>query len=155
MFTIADAVAQEYQRLFIYLRETVRRIPDREWTRGERLTDEPVRQVCHVLWALDPKERAPFGRAVVRFSRKLRDDEKPSRAAVLGWLDEVAEDVDRWAREQIEAARSVAYKNRPPAATVIYALRHAALHLGCLHGEMHRRDIPTAPFKRPAPAERR
>ena len=72
---VIEPIRKEYAAAFRTLRETLSCIPREEWLKGNAKINEPVRQVCHLLFALEgylgghrARKGARFGTGIESFS---------------------------------------------------------------------------------------
>jgi hypothetical protein len=151
-----EPVISEYALAFKGLADSVRAIPEQEWTRGDTLGDVPARQACHLLLAcvaysgghrLRVGDR--FGVRVETFHCIIPRENYPSREAVLKWIPEVEQQIARWVRDCTRRALTGPRKRhtRPgtrysPMRKPVYVLRHTVVHLAYLRNEMRKRGIP-------------
>jgi hypothetical protein len=142
----AEPIVREFRLALKGLRDSVRGVPDAEWTRAEQPGDSFPRQACHLLLALEayldghrvklgrrygvPVES--FHRSVVRF---------PSRQQVLEQIAEVDAKVEGWVLRFARRAMAGGPKRHNPLNVVVYTLRHTVVHLAYLRREMYQRGI--------------
>lgn len=145
----AEPLIREYRLAFKGLADSIRAIPETEWTQGDRPGDVPIRQAAHLLYACVAyggghrlKHGQRFGVPVESFHALVPAEAMPDRQAVLDWIPEVEELILGWIEESARKALTGTRKAHSPLNKPVYVLRHTVVHLAYLRREMYRRDIP-------------
>lgn len=137
--SLVNALAAQYERQWTMFRMTVGRITDEQWHVGDVRGKVPAWIAFHaVLWAdyYTQDDPASFDPAA-RFGVSDKDDpaRMPDRAALRGYLDEVAARTDAFLRSLDDEVLLAEETRFPWTGTntlerVLYTLRHTTYHLG-------------------------
>ncbi len=145
---ILEPVKAEYQAAFHTLRETLLCIPVEHWLEGKDKLREPIRQVCHLLFALEnylgrhkARKGGRFGTGVESFVSKVDRRKCPEPSDILPWIDEVVEIADRHIERAVDLSLCTKAKQHPPLKRVLYVLRHTTVHLSYLIWELRARGV--------------
>ena len=145
---VIEPIRKEYAAAFRTLRETLSCIPREEWLKGDGKINEPVRQVCHLLFALEGylgghkvRKAGRFGTGVESFASKVDPRKCPEPSDILPWINEVAEIADRHIERAVRLTLSDKAKQHPPLNRVLYVLRHTTVHLSYLIWELRSRGV--------------
>jgi hypothetical protein len=146
---VGEPIRAEYVAAFRVLRETLACIPDEEWLSGDSKLREPVRQVCHLLLALEgylgghkARSGQRFGTPVDSFVARVDTDSCPSPSDILPWIEELEEVVERHLEKALDLTLSDKAKKHPPLNRALYVLRHTTVHTAYLIWELRGRGIP-------------
>jgi len=160
MHTIGDDLADQFERMWMMLREAINHCPDEEWKQGRGhwfLT--PCCLAFHVIDCVDyhgresPEGYDPFHRFGTAW--RTREAEKlPDRAPMLDYLEEIRDTLGGKLRSMSDEAlladepfvrgqRDEAFPRTGPTvlAHMIYTLRHSMFHLGQIQSELRRRGL--------------
>jgi hypothetical protein len=145
---VAYPLQREYRELLAALRSTIMAIPAAEWTRGAHKGLEPVRQVGHLLFAIEgylgghkARKGGRFGVPVESFKAPFDPAACPPREAFLPWIDEVEALAMAHIDRAVELSVTGAAKTHPPLHTPTYILRHSIVHFVALRAEVESRGL--------------
>jgi hypothetical protein len=154
MQTIGIGLADQFDRMWMMLREAIANCPDEEWKRdGGHWFLVPSRLAYHTVETVDsychnsPQEMDWGGRFGIDW--ESRDTERlPDREAMLAYLEEVQRSLEGMLRSMRDRALLAGHAFPWTGATImermIYTLRHSMFHLGQVQAEMRRRGLKGA-----------
>ncbi|HUT61093.1 MAG TPA: hypothetical protein VNA25_24865 [Phycisphaerae bacterium] len=145
---ILEPIRREYRAAFKTLRQTLSCIPQGQWLEGRRKINEPVRQVCHLLFGVESylgghkaKMGGRFGTAAESFTSRIDPKKCPRPSEILRWIDEVVEIADRHIERAVDMSLRGTARQHPPLNRVLYVLRHTTVHLSYLIWELRARGV--------------
>ncbi len=157
MNQIGDALAGQFERVWMQVRPAIENCPDAEWKRGDHPAFIPVRLACHLIETVDYYTRPT--------PEDFRWDEQwggadslegdlnalPSRDALLAYLEKVRARVDAWLRgasdEELLGGNPFEWTGASPMERMVYTLRHSQHHLAEINEELTRRGLPPAEWR--------
>lgn len=139
-------------------RNAINNIPDAAWRRGDVDYLIPVRHACHVLETAEfylgdlPADQYPWGSSYHGDWEGSPAEDLPDRATTLALLEKITAFADArlaaMTDELLLAPDHVfPWTGGTRLATMLYLLRHNQHHLGEMHAELRRRDIPRAAWQ--------
>lgn len=150
---VLDPLRVEFRTTLRILRETLACIPEDQWLTGRDKVNEPVRQVCHLIFWLGAYSGAPrtrigrrFGVCVESFGRNVDPQKCPRPKDMLAWIDEVEKIALRHIDGAVEASIRGKTRQHPPLKRVLYVLRHTNAHLAYLIWELRSRGLKCKGF---------
>jgi hypothetical protein len=144
----AEALADQYLRLFSMLRVAIDRIPEEEWRKGDSLYQRPASLALHLLQTVDffsaLESGENSGDPLYLMNWQERDASRlPGKTAMLQYMDlvearqaEFLTSADLGAEEQI-----FPWTGKTLLSRVLYNLRHAQHHFADLAMEMTHRGL--------------
>jgi hypothetical protein len=145
---IAYPLQREYREVLEALRATILAIPESEWARGESKGAQPVRQVGHMLYAIESylgghrtRQGERFGVCVESFKAAFDPVNCPRRETFLPWIDEVEQIAMDGIDKAVTLSVTGAAKQHPPLHIPTYLLRHTVVHYTTLRIELERRGL--------------
>ena len=143
----AEALADQYVRLFTALRIAIDRVPDDEWRKGDKLYQRPASLALHVLQAVDffsaQTSGENSGDPLYFINWQDRDPANlPDRQATIKYMDLVEEGQAKLLTADLAAAEELfPFTGKTVLSRVLYNLRHAQHHFADLAMEMTHRGL--------------
>ncbi|OPZ84991.1 MAG: DinB superfamily protein [bacterium ADurb.Bin429] len=155
---IVTTLRNQFARVWAMWRSEIGNIPEAEWRSGDLDYLTPVRHACHAFETADfytgiiPADQFPWGRHYAGNWEGSPVAELPDHAGILSLLEKIAELVDTrltaLSDDDLNASDPVfPWTGGTRLDTFLYLLRHTQHHLGELHAELRRRNIPRAAWK--------
>ena len=154
MGAIGDGIVDQFERLWMMLREAVNNCPDEEWKRDAgHWFLIPSRLAYHTIETVDsysrdsPEKMDWAGRFGADWETK-EAEKLPDREAILDYLEEIRGSLKGKLHTMSDAALLAGHAFPWTGATVlermIYALRHSMFHLGQIQAELRCRGLKGA-----------
>jgi hypothetical protein len=141
-----EALADQFLRALLMLRDAVRTISEDEWRKGDSLYQRPAGLALHIIQSVELYSATKLGESsedpLTQINWQERESSKlPSPAQLLTYLDQVEQKLanflvgcDLQAREERFPWTGLTVQSR-----VLYSLRHAQHHLADLAMELQHR----------------
>jgi tetratricopeptide (TPR) repeat protein len=144
----AEALADQFLRMFFMLRNAISRFPEEAWRTGDSLYQRPAGLALHILQSIDGycviKPGESSGDPLTQISWQERDSSKlPSQEAVLAYLEKVeARQASFIATSDLQAKEELfPWTGTTLLGRALYSLRHAQHHLADMAMELQRRGF--------------
>lgn len=145
---VIEPIRRECQSFFRTLRETLAQIPEDQWLAGDGKANQPVRQTCHMLFGIEnyldghkAHKGSRFGTAVESFVAKITPEKCPRPGDLEPWMQEVEAIAYAHLDRAVDASVRGTLRQHPPLGRMLYAMRHAFVHLSYLMWELRSRGI--------------
>jgi tetratricopeptide (TPR) repeat protein len=144
----AEALADQFLRMFFMLRSAMSRFPEEAWRTGDSLYQRPAGLALHILQSIDGycalKPGESSGDPLGKISWQERDSSRlPSQEAIRTYLERVETrqanfiaTADLLAKEELFPWTGTTLLSR-----ALYSLRHAQHHLADMAMELQRRGL--------------
>jgi len=150
--TIGNALADQFERMWVMLREAIENYPDEEWKRdASHWFLIPSRLAYHTIETVDyySRESPEEMRWAERFGGvdwQTKEAEKlPGREAMLDYLEEIRGSLRgklcSMSDEAFLADHAFPWTGATVLERMIYTLRHSMFHLGQIQAELRRRGL--------------
>jgi hypothetical protein len=142
---LADALADQFMRLFSMLRMAIENITEAEWSQADTRYRRPAGLALHILQsigfygALEPGDR--LDDALMQINWQERDSSRlPAREDMQRFIDKVEKRTANFLAKADLTAEEEQFPWTGPTVLgrVVYSLRHAQHHLADLIAEVHR-----------------
>ena len=156
MSKIGDALANQFERIWMQVRPAIENCPNAEWRRGDHPAFIPVRLACHLVETVDyyaqPTPESFPGAGWGDVDWESGDvNALPDRDALLAYMEEVRGRVDAWLRglsdEELLGGNAFPWTGDSPMERMVYTLRHSQHHLAEINEELTRRGLPPAGWR--------
>jgi hypothetical protein len=144
----AEALADQWLRMFFMLRNAINTLPAEEWVAGETLYQRPVGLVLHILQSVDYYAGLEPGdgseHELTQVGWQERDSGKfPDQAATLAYLEVIEQRLTNFlVKADFQASEELFnWTGKTVMSRVLYSLRHACHHLADLSMELKRRGF--------------
>ena len=152
--TVVQAIHNNFKNTFGLVRDTISNFDDENWRKEYTWFQVPVRVARHTIECIDfyfKEKGAPWSWEVSRFGRpywETPNDEQPSQAELLAYLDELAARIETYfagIRDEDlgDIHDDTADEPTSTVAHLLYALRHTVHHTGSLIALADILDVPS------------
>jgi uncharacterized damage-inducible protein DinB len=154
MCVIGNGLADQFDRMWMMLREAIDNCPDAEWKHGAgHWFLIPSRLAYHTIETVDSYRRESpqamdwAGRFGVDWETK-EAEKLPDREPMLDYLEEIRGSLGGMLRsmsdEDLLAGHAFPWTGATVLERMIYTLRHSMFHLGQIQAELRRRGMKGA-----------
>ena len=155
---VSDTLIDQFGKTWTMWREELGNFPEEQWSTGDVNYLLPGRHAWHVIECCDyymasvPPSEFQWG---IRFGgdwEEATPEQLPARQQILTAMDDVQAKLEAWlsalADQGLQAPETVCHwTGTCILGRALYLLRHNQHHLGEIHAELRRRDLPRAKWK--------